>query len=285
MYHESTPVWKLLLEQGLAEDHWALDWTARSLPGGDDLLTVDWIAKSPGVWAAQGLIAAVAQVMPRVAIRSFLENGQEHKADQRVAEIRGPARLTLALERTALNLAAYAGGVATATHKLVKIVRERSRGFEAPRVTLTRKTLPCYRDLAIESVIAGGGHPHRVNLAGGVLIKENHIAAAGGVAAAIEAARRVAPHSLRLEVEVRNLRELDEAQGAGAEIIMLDNFTPAQAREAVKKARGAIIEISGGLNAQNIGEYVMEGVHVLSVGSLTHSVQAVDYSWLARRSG
>ena len=151
-------------------------------------------------------------------------------------------------------------------------------------MTATRKTLPGYRDLAVHAVICGGGYSHRVSLAGGVLIKENHIASAGGVAEAIRGVQSVAPHGLKCEVEVRSMDELKQAVAAGAEGVLLDNFTPAQIRDGIKFVRGSgksvFIEASGGLNESNISDYVIDGVNILSSGSLTHSVQAIDLSLL-----
>jgi nicotinate-nucleotide pyrophosphorylase (carboxylating) len=174
--------------------------------------------------------------------------------------------------------------VATQTDALVQIVR--SVGLDnPPRVTSTRKTLPGYRDLSIAAVIAGGGHPHRVSLSGGVLIKENHIAAAGGIASAIRGAVSVAPHGLRVEVEVRDLKELQEALDHEVDVVLLDNFSPSLVAEALKlihaHAHSRVrVEVSGGISQRNIRDYVQQGVHVISVGSLTHSVSPLDLSLL-----
>src|SRR5690606_37963643 len=161
--------------------------------------------------------------------------------------------------------------------------KSRSPG-EAPRVTSTRKILPYYRDVAIAAVMAGGGFAHRVSLDGGALIKENHIAAAGGIRAAIRGARAVAPHLLKIEIEVRNLKELREAVDAGADVIRLDNFSTKSVREAVdlveESHRSPLIECSGGITEETIGNYAIPGVHVLSIGGLTHSVKAIDLSLL-----
>ena len=155
-----------------------------------------------------------------------------------------------------------------------------------PRLTGTRKTLPGYRDLAVQSSLIGGAHPHRYNLSGGLLIKENHIAAAGSIVHAISNAREVAPHLLKVEIEVKNITELREAIAAGAEVIMLDNFTPEQIREAIKlkpartSGTGVLFEVSGGINLSNISDYAIEGLDVISVGSITHSVKSIDLSLL-----
>jgi nicotinate-nucleotide pyrophosphorylase (carboxylating) len=186
----------------------------------------------------------------------------------------------LALERPFLNLVAYASGVASATRQLVDVVARVS----SARVTSTRKILPYYRDLAIYGVLCGGGVAHRVSLSGGVLLKENHIAAAGGIARAIKGVQAISPHGLKIEIEVRNLDELKQALKAGAEVVMLDNFEPEKVRAAVKQVReskrAVVIEVSGGLTAANIAEYALPGVDVLSCGGLTHSVRALDLSLL-----
>ena len=146
----------------------------------------------------------------------------------------------------------------------------------------TRKTLPGYRDLAIQATLLGGASPHRYNLSGGLLLKENHISAAGGIAQAVSAARKTAPHLLKIEIEVRSLAELKEALASGAEVIMLDNFSPSQVKEALKlkPTQGVQFEVSGGMNLATVKDYAIEGVDVISVGSITHSVKALDLSLL-----
>jgi nicotinate-nucleotide pyrophosphorylase (carboxylating) len=242
------------------------------------------VAKSSGVWVGQALASAVARVSGISLITEILPDGSVVGPGAIVAKWEGPVHWVLALERPALNLAAFASGIATQTSRLVEIVR--SAGLKnPPRVTSTRKTLPGYRDLSIAGVIAGGGHPHRVSLSGGVLIKENHIAAAGGIAGAVRGARAVAPHGLRVEVEVRNLVELQQALDAGADAVLLDNFTPPLVGDALRAialhANSRVtVEVSGGISEANILGYVQEGVHVISVGSLTHTVKPLDLSLL-----
>jgi nicotinate-nucleotide pyrophosphorylase (carboxylating) len=234
---------------------------------------------------------SAANRLPIEVIRASkdLRNGATLNEGQVVVEWVGPLRSILTFERGFLNLAQYACGIATRTHRMVRAVRHgwKAKGFDSdsvPRVTSTRKTLPGYRDIAVSSVLAGGGMSHRTSLAGGVLIKENHIALCGGVSDAIESARATAPHGLKIEVEVRSHEELCDALSAHADVVMLDNFEPKQARDSVawvrKSAPGTIVELSGGLHEGNIADYLCEGVHVISSGSLTHSVQALDLSLL-----
>jgi nicotinate-nucleotide pyrophosphorylase (carboxylating) len=288
-YHEFSAIWKRLLEQGLADDAWVWDWTSiATAPRKPYAASV--VAKADGVWAAEGLVAA-ANLVARdhgfvgTLARSALKDGARVRRGQVVARFKALARLVLALERPFLNLAAYASGISTKTFGLVKKVRK-ACPKQPPRVTSTRKILPAYRDVAILAVMAGGGVSHRVSLSGGVLIKENHIAAAGGIAKAVEGARRVAPHGLKIETEVRNLDELAQALAARADGVLLDNFTPTQVKSAIKlcqkETRDIVIEASGGLDEHNIAKYALPGVHVLSVGSLTHSVKITDLSLLIR---
>jgi nicotinate-nucleotide pyrophosphorylase (carboxylating) len=279
--------WKAHLRQGLEDDGWQWDWTTLgTLKRPEQRVRAKIVAKAPGTWAGNELLTALEQVSAElgqpIRTRALCDDGQRVKPRDVVARWEGPARVLLALERPFLNLAQYASGVATQTSLLVDAVRKAARGFPAPRVTSTRKTLPGYRDLAIYGVRAGGGHSHRVSLSGGVLIKENHIAAAGGIPRAVQGVRAQAPHGLKLEVEVRNAKELQQALDAGAEAVLLDNFSPEQVRAAIRQigGRDVVVEVSGGVNAANIGRYVMKGVDLISSGSLTHSVTALDLSLL-----
>ena len=279
-----------LLKTGLAEDGWPWDWTTQaSLRDPLRKVRAQLIAKAPGIWAGSGILPSLNSVARELAevsnghflAKAHVSDGASIKPGQRLAEWSGSASILLALERPFLNLAQYASGIATATHELVAIVRK-ACPRNTPRVTSTRKTLPAYRDLALYGLMIGGGHAHRVSLAGGVLIKENHIAASGGIAQAIERTRAIAPHGLKIEIEVRNLQELEQAISSGADVVMLDNFSVEEARRALKVASGSksSIEISGGLSVATIGKYAMPGVDILSVGALTHSVRALDLSLL-----
>ncbi len=281
MYHTLSSLWIELLRKGLAEDGHPWDWTTLGIVHGS--IQAHVLAKSDGVWAAETLTQSLDSVFPGVQAQSLVKDGVRFKKGDVLVQLKGSTDSLLALERPFLNLAAYVSGIATATEQMVQVVKKACPA-RTPRVTLTRKTLPGYRDLAIHGVRCGGGHPHRVSLSGGVLIKENHIAAAGGIAKAVAAARGVAPHGLKVEIEVRNQSELEHALAASAEVIMLDNFSPNQVRDAVKfvsaHPRRLLLEVSGGLSLNTIGEYAIAGVDVLSVGSLTHSVQCVDLSFL-----
>lgn len=282
--------WKKFLQLGLEEDSFSFDWTARALTGGnlkaqENNITAKLVAKSNGIWAADAGLKALEILSHEmglpVKIKSSIQDGELLASKKIVCEWSGHSSAILVFERTFINLAAYCGGIATQTHELVNKIK--SVGLKnSPRLTGTRKTLPGYRDLAIQSTLIGGAYPHRYNLSGGLLLKENHVAAAGGINPAIMGARKVAPHLLKIEIEVKNLAELKEAMAAGAEVIMLDNFSPDQIREAVKlkPASGVIFEVSGGINSSNITSYCIEGLDVISVGSITHSVTSIDLSLL-----
>jgi nicotinate-nucleotide pyrophosphorylase (carboxylating) len=292
---------KSLLKLGLEDDGWPWDWTTLGSTSSDkSSARAQVIAKAQGIWAGAGIVSAVQNLANEIAsesgfsynsfsVKSLVKDGSAVKPGQRVCEWNGPAHLILALERPFLNLASYASGVATATNELVSIVKK-ACPKKTPRVTSTRKTLPGYRNLALYGLQAGGGIPHRISLSGGVLIKENHIAAAGSIAKAIEGCRAVAPHGLKIEIEVTSIDEMEEALASHAEVIMLDNFSVEEAKKAVavldkRFAKSApyarpLIEISGGLNASNIGRYAVAGIDILSVGALTHSVKALDLSLL-----
>ncbi|MBI2711387.1 MAG: carboxylating nicotinate-nucleotide diphosphorylase [Bdellovibrio sp.] len=290
MYHDYPDHWKRLLIEGLKEDGSPWDWTTLGTIDVQSTLTkknarirARVIAKSNGVWAAHGLVEAVSSLSERIRILQAPQAGAPFKKGDTLIRLTGPVSEIFALERPFLNLAAYSCGIATRTAALVELV-SMACPRRTPRVVLTRKTLPGFRDLAVQSVILGGGFPHRLNLAAGVLIKENHIEAAGGIKKAILAVRKVAPHGLKIEVEVRNLKELVSALDAGAEGVLLDNFTGLEVRQALKTVKKhpkrAFVEVSGGINESNISDYAIEGVDVISVGGLTHSVISADLSWL-----
>jgi nicotinate-nucleotide pyrophosphorylase (carboxylating) len=277
------PAWIELLKLGLREDSFAFDWTARAAAK-EKATHAKLIAKANGIWAgAAGLQAlkllSVEMGMP-LEITSKVKDGDAVSNGTVICEWTGSATAVVVFERTFINLASYASGIATQTHELMKLVTSANLK-NPPRVTGTRKILPGYRDLAIQSTLIGGAHPHRYNLSGGLLLKENHIAAAGSIEGAVRNARSVIPHVLKIEIEVRDLRELKEAIVAQAEVIMLDNFSPELVREAIKlKPANIMFETSGGIHAGNMSQYCIEGLDVISVGSITHSVTALDLSLL-----
>jgi nicotinate-nucleotide pyrophosphorylase (carboxylating) len=187
--------------------------------------------------------------------------------------VHGSARALLMGERTALNLTQRMSGIATTAARFVAVLPAGAR----TRVTDTRKTTPGLRVLERYAVRCGGAFNHRDNLGSAVLIKDNHIVAAGGIEAAIAGARRRAPHLTRIEIEVANFAELDRALAAGADTIMLDNFSVADTANAVQRVNGrALLEASGGIRLDTLAEFAATGVDVISVGALTHSAAAAD---------
>src|SRR3989475_12443945 len=208
-----------------------------------------------------------------------LQDGVPLSPGSIIAEIHGPARALLTAERVALNLLQRLSGVATATRRYAESVRH-----TGARIIDTRKTTPGLRLLEKYAVRVGGGHNHRFGLGDGVLIKDNHIAIAGGIPTAVSLARQAVSHLQKIEVEVEDFTQLHEALAAGADAILLDNMTPEQTREAVRLVRETpggehiLLESSGGITLQTVRLYAEAGVDLISVGALTHSAPAVDIS-------
>lgn len=213
-------------------------------------------------------------VDPTVKFLSHASDGDHVRKGDVIAEVTGSARSLLVAERTALNFLQHLSGVATRTAECVEAVK----GTGA-RIADTRKTTPGMRTLEKYAVRVGGGTNHRYNLADGVLIKDNHIAAAGGITEAVRSARRTIPHTLKIEVEVETVEQLNEALAAGAEIIMLDNMPNELMAECVKITSGrALLEASGNMDRRNLREVAQTGVDLISIGALTHTVKAADIS-------
>jgi len=210
------------------------------------------------------------------AFEKLIEDGQSVKRGDVLAWIKGDAAVLLQGERVALNLLQRMCGVATLTAEFVKEI-----GGTGAIIVDTRKTTPGLRVLEKYSVRMGGGGNHRMALYDAVLIKENHVAAAGGITSAVSRARQNVPHTQKVEVEVRNQVELAEALDAGADILLLDNMSTEELRAAVEMIDGrAITEASGGVNLETVREIAETGVRLISVGALTHSYRAVDISML-----
>lgn len=236
------------------------------------------IARQELVVSGIDVFAAVMQrVDPAVRIEPRAADGEPVRADAVILEVRGPLASLLMGERTALNFLQRLSGVATLTRRLVDALPDGS----PTRVLDTRKTTPGLRFFEKRAVLHGGGANHRPDLGGGVLIKENHVVAAGSVAEAVSRCRHGAAHSLRVQVEVRDIGELDQALNAGADAVLLDNMDPDQVRRCVERAAGrAMVEASGGIDRDNVARFAAAGVDAVSSGALTHSAPAADISLL-----
>ncbi len=268
-----------LLEEALHEDIGRGDITSeavrRAIPqsGQKDVLAMV-IGKEPLVVAGWPVFVRVFQLLGKVEVVDAPEEGAHFQAG-RVGKLRANPFLLLKGERVALNLLQRTCGISTHTANLVEMV-----SHTGVRLLDTRKTTPLWRDLEKYAVRMGGGHNHRWRLDDAILVKDNHIEIAGGVAAAVEACRAWASHLGRVEVEISSLDQLEEAIGAGAEVVLLDNMSPAQARQAVERAASRCqLEVSGNITAANLVTYAETGVQFISIGALTHSVRACDISF------
>ncbi len=230
-------------------------------------------AREPGVVCGLELAAAAFRLIgPGLEFRASIADGEAVTPGQTIAAVAGNARLILGAERTALNFLNHLSGIATATHRFVEAVE----GTGA-RITCTRKTTPGLRAFEKYAVRVGGGVNHRYGLDDAILIKDNHIAVAGGVAAAVEAARAFAGHLTAIEVEVTSLDELDAALGAGATAVLLDNMSPDELRAAVKHAGGAArLEASGGVTLETVRAVAETGVEFISTSAITLGAPPLD---------
>ena len=258
----------LLEDLGLAGDI-----TSNAVVPSDHRSTMVFSLRQPGAIAGLDVAEmAFRLVDPVVAFERMVNDGDFLAAGTTIARVSGSSRSILAAERTALNFLGHMSGVATATANLVKAVQ----GTKAA-IVCTRKTMPGLRALQKYAVRAGGGMNHRFALYDAVLIKDNHIAVAGGVAEAIQRARANAGHMVKIEVEVDTLKQLHEAMAIGVEAVLLDNMSPAQLHEAVKIIDGrAIAEASGGITPEKVAAVAESGVDLISVGWTTHSAPNLD---------
>jgi len=224
-------------------------------------------------------IATFRELDPRIAVERLTKDGDAVHAGKVLARLSGPARSILSAERVAMNFLGHLSGIATVTAQCVRAVK----GTRA-RILDTRKTTPGLRSLEKEAVRLGGGQNHRFGLNDGVLIKDNHIKAAGGIAEAVRAARQMAPHLLKIEVECETLAEVQEALDAGADVVLLDNMTADLMHEAITLVRRTdprvLIEASGniGTNPARLAAVAATGVDFISLGALTHSAPNLDVS-------
>jgi len=218
------------------------------------------------------------RVDPAVKVELATGDGDRVRKGMTVLLVEGPTVALLSAERTALNFLQRLSGIATHSRRFADAAANAGTGV---RVVDTRKTTPGWRALEKYAVRCGGCFNHRSSLGEHILIKENHITAAGSLERALKLTRECAPHGAKIEVEVESMDDVSEALHAGAEIIMLDNMSPLQIREAVALIdQAAIVEISGGIGLDNFADYSLPGVDVISVGALTHSAPAADFSML-----
>ncbi len=264
-----------LIMLALREDITSEDITTNSVMREYQKGEVELICKQDGVIAGLGVFARVFTLLDeKTEIILNAKDGDEVKNGQKLGIVRGDIRVLLSGERTALNYLQRMSGIATYTRNIAKL-------FEGTKTKLldTRKTTPNMRVFEKYAVKVGGGNNHRYNLSDGILLKDNHIGAAGSVKRAIEMAKEYAPFVRKIEIEVENLDMLKEALEAGADIIMLDNMSVEDMREAVKLCRGkAETECSGNVTAENVARLVDIGVDYVSSGALTHSSPILDLS-------
>ncbi len=264
-----------IIELALEEDIGSGDITTLSTIPEKTTATGKFIAKQDTVICGIDIAKKVFhKIDPEVVFESYFADGDMVKTGDVIASVSGNARSMLVAERTALNIMQRLSGVAMRTHECVEMVA----GTKA-KIADTRKTTPGMRALEKYAVRVGGGTNHRFNLADGVLIKDNHIAAAGSITKAVKNARAVIPHTLKIEVEVETFEQLDEALMAGADIIMLDNMSNEDMAKCVKITHGrALLEASGNMDRRDLFEVAKTGVDIISIGALTHTIKASDIS-------
>jgi nicotinate-nucleotide pyrophosphorylase (carboxylating) len=238
---------------------------------GDGLARI--VAREAGVFSGAAAFAATTALVDAALLVEFrVADGGRFAAGEHLVTVRGPLAAILAAERTGLNFLCRLSGVATLTARYVA-----ETGGTAARIAATRKTTPGLRALEKQAVVHGGGTPHRFGLFDGAMIKDNHVAAAGGVRAAVALVRSAAAHVHALEVEVDTLDQLDEALDAGATIVLLDNMDTPAVRAAVARVAGrALVEVSGGVRLERVRELAEAGVDVISVGALTTHAPWLD---------
>ena len=266
---------KGVIEATLAEDIGTGDITTAATVNRDKIGSAKAIAKDDFVIAGIDIFQETFLLLnDKIKVRKLVSDGKRAKKGSIIAEISGSLFYILQAERVALNLFQRMCGIATLTAKFVKAVHG-----SKTKILDTRKTMPGLRVLDKMAVSIGGGFNHRMGLYDGVLIKDNHITAAGSITAAVDMQRQSLPHTLKIEVETKNMSEVKEALKCGADIIMLDNMVPEEMKKAVSFVAGrALIEASGNVSLHNVARIAATGVDLISIGELTHSVHAADIS-------
>ena len=264
-----------LIKSALLEDINYLDTTTDYLIPEDQEGSAQFLAKADGILCGLEVALRVFQILqPDFKYEVFKNDGDEIKKGEVFAKVYGKTRTILKGERTALNLIQHMSGIATATNEAVKL----TEGTNAS-IADTRKTLPGLRPIQKYAVTVGGGKNHRYNLSDAAMLKDNHVDAGGGIANAVKALKKRLGHMTKIELEVRNLDELNQALEAQVDVIMLDNMSCEMMKEAVEITNGrALLEASGGITKETLRNVAMTGVDIISIGALTHSVQAFDIS-------
>jgi len=264
---------KLLIEQALAEDIGTGDITTEATVRADEVATAVIACKEPLVVSGLDIAKHVFKAIdPTLKWTSKKKNGDRCKRGTTIAQVRGSAASMLTAERTALNFLQHLSGVATLTSKFVDAVKG-----SGVKITDTRKTIPGLREPEKQAVLDGGGTNHRIGLYDRYLIKENHIAMAGGVENAIQRTLEHRKEYTLIEVEVRTKKELEQALTKAVDIVMLDNWPLDEIDGAIKLiSHRARVELSGGITLENVTDYARKGVNFISVGALTHSAKAAD---------
>ncbi len=264
----------------LAEDIGQGDVTSAAIAPAECTAEAEVIAKAQGVVAGVEEAAVLAEALG-LQVQVEVDDGDEVKAGQTLMSIAGDAKTILTVERTLLNLLSRMSGVATATRKLTDKLKKAKL---ATRIAATRKSAPGLLYFDKKALCVGGGDPHRLHLDDLILIKDNHIVLAGSLEAALKSAKQNASFSKKIEVEVTAAADALKAAELGADIIMLDNFSPSQVKEAVALLKKAgffgkvLLEASGGITEENLLEFAAAEVNLISLGELTHSVKALDIS-------
>ena len=264
-----------IIKKALAEDINYLDTATAYVIPEDAVTTAKFISKAEGILCGIDVAMRVFSLLdPDCRYTVYKKDGDKINKGDVIAVMEGKASMLLQGERTALNLLQHMSGIASATNECV----EKVKGTNVS-IADTRKTLPGLRALQKYAVTCGGGKNHRYNLSDCAMLKDNHIDAGGGITATVKKLREKIGHTVKIEVETRNMEEVKEAVSAGADIIMLDNMTADEMKEAVKYIDGrALTEASGNITAENIREKAASGIDIISMGALTHSVKAFDIS-------
>ena len=263
-----------LIKEGLNEDMPFGDVTTNSIISEDSNCTVNLYVKEDGIICGIPVFKRVFHLIGNVTTEIFHKDGDHVSKGEKIGVVKGNTRNVLMGERIALNLMQRMSGIATTTYKYVKAIE----GTHA-KVVDTRKITPLYRHIDKYSVLCGGGKNHRFSLSDSILIKDNHIDAAGSITNAIKLARENASFTTKIEVETENEKEVCEALNAKADIIMLDNMSPRDVKKMVELINGkALTEASGNIVLENIKDYAETGVDYISVGALTHSFKVLDIS-------